>query len=398
MNGSSSTRYRRAVIGAVVAGVCVVTAACSSSGGSSPSSSAGSSTVSGSSTAAGSDSLAAAKAYVTAHLASPGSILLTQALSKKPSHQLIVNLTLPNVPTDTVFTAGLQEAATTLGWSYKNIAIDSSATGIQNAFEAALQVQPKPIAIATLALSVDSFRPQLAEAKAKGIAVIATSDIDVPGSPGTDGLVARIQGGPTEAEWGQQLAAYIAADSNGTGQVALFSIPSYPILKAYDGGLVDGLKTYCPNCKLTSVDQQTTDLGTKTPQSIVSTLVRNPKIKYIVVGFGDMMLGVHAALSAAGISGVKILGVAPDPSDLEAVRNGTETAWVGTPIAYLGWRAVDAAARFANGDSETETDAAADPAQLLTADTIKSAVFDSAGNYVGDANYKQQFKALWHVS
>ncbi len=336
-----------------------------------------------------------AQSWLASSSRNPTSILITEPLTKAPGPQTIVNLVPPGIPAALVYAAGVKDAATTMGWTYKSVAIDSTPTGVQNAFQAALEIQPKPTAITTLGYSVNAFRPQLAQAKSMGISVILTADTDVPGTPGTDGLTARVEGGPTEADWGETLAAFITVDSKGAGQVALFSIPSFPILSAFDSGLESGLKRFCPGCKITEVDQQPTDVGTKTPQSVVSTLSRNPGIKYTVFAFGDLTLGVHAAFSTAAISDVKILGAAPNASNLAALRSRTESGWVGAPEAYLGWRAVDAAARALNGQSETQEDAQPVPSQLLTPSNVEQAVFDSAGNYIAIADYRQQFMQLW---
>jgi ribose transport system substrate-binding protein len=345
----------------------------------------------------GSSGTQAAQSLLATASSNPSSILITEPLTRSPGPQTIVNLIPPGIPAALVYAAGVKDAATTMGWTYKSVAIDSTPSGVQNAFQAALEMQPKPAAITTLGYSVNAFRPQLAQAKSMGIAVILTADTDVPGTPGTDGLTARVEGGPTEADWGQTLAAFITADSKGTGQVALFSIPSFPILSAFDSGLESGLKQFCPGCRITEVDQQPTDVGTKTPQSVVNTLSRNPGIKYTVFAFGDLTLGVHAAFATAGISGVKILGAAPTASNLAALRNQTESGWVGAPEAYLGWRAVDAAARALTGQSETQEDTQPNPSQLLTPSNVDHAVFDSTGNYIAMADYRQQFMQLWKV-
>ena len=56
---------------------------------------------------------------------------------------------------------------------------------------------------------------------------------------------------------------------------------------------------WCPACTVKDVDQQATDIGTKTPQSVVSTFQRDPKLNYAIFSFGDMTIGLQAALKSA---------------------------------------------------------------------------------------------------
>ena len=91
--------------------------------------------------------------------------------------------------------------------------------------------------------------------------------------------------------------------------------------------VVRDLRSVCPGCRVTDLDQPTSYVGTQTPSNIVSVLERNPSLNWIVYTVGDLSLGVDPALKAAGILGkVSIGGNAPDQTNLIALRNGTETA------------------------------------------------------------------------
>jgi len=54
-------------------------------------------------------------------------------------------------------------------------------------------------------------------------------------------------------------------------------------------------------------------------------------------------------------------------------------------------------ASAANGDPAAPLHVGT-PVQILTPRNVNSAAYDSSGNYVGVADYEQQFKKLWHVS
>ena len=46
--------------------------------------------------------------------------------------------------------------------------------------------------------------------------------------------------------------------------------------------------------------QQGTDIGTKTPGSVVSAVQADPKSKWLIFDLGDLATGVDAAIKAAG--------------------------------------------------------------------------------------------------
>ncbi len=154
---------------------------------------------------------------------------------------------------------------------------------------------------------------------------------------------------------------------------------------------------YCPACHVNVVDQLVTDVGTATPQSVVSTVQRNPATKWVMFSFGDLSLGVPAALQSAGLTQqVKIGGETPSTANLQALRSGTEAVWAGFPTSILGWRVVDMLARYFDGDSLAQANSVLLPTQLLTPGNINQAQF-SGGFYVGVAGYQAQFEKLWHV-
>jgi ribose transport system substrate-binding protein len=377
------------VLPALLAATGMVVAAC----GDTADESGGTPAASGASSAG----VEAAKAYLETRIGKPEAIGLTAPLSKKPdSGKLLVKLVTPQ-PVTAVVSDGTKAAAEALGWDYKAIPVEATAEGIQKAFQAALELRPAPAVIEVSGYPKVTFAAQLAEAKARGIGVVSESTTDAPGTG--DGIIALIDGPPQVQLWGKDIAAKVVADSNGTAQVAMFSVSAYPILGEFVTGFKNALNEWCPDtCSVTDVDQQATDIGTKTPSSVVSTLQRNPKIGYAIFSFGDMTIGVNAALASAGLTGkVKVAGETPSVANLEAVKNGTELAWTGFAAPVLGWHTVDAAARFVNGEATDPVNTAELPTQVITKDNIGSVVTDSSGYYVGLEDYPDQFKKLWLV-
>jgi ribose transport system substrate-binding protein len=383
---------RRAMTGTVVVPLvvaAVVLSACSSSksGGSSGGSSAAGSSDAG---------VAAAKAYLATVSSNPTGIALSAPLSKKPaSGKLIVKLVTPQ-PVTKVVSDGTAAGAAALGWSYKAIPVGTGPEDIQKAFDAALALKPAPLGIEVSGYPKVTFAKQLAEAKSKGIAVISESTTDAAGTG--DGIVGLLDGPSQVQVWGKDIAAEVIADSNGKAHVAMFSVSAYPILGEFVKGFKAAMSEWCPKCSVKDVDQQATDIGTKTPQSVVSTFQRDPKLGYAVFSFGDMTIGLDAALKGAGLSGkVKITGETASAANLQAVKNGTELAWTGFAAPALGWRTIDGFARFANGDDMGVVSNTPLPTQVITKENIGSIVTDSSGYYIGLSDYASQFAKLWSV-
>src|SRR4051812_21578042 len=382
----------RAWAPAMLAAAGLVLSACSSS---SSSVSTGTPAEPSASAATADAGVVAAKAYLATQQANPTTIELSTPLTKKPATgKLAVKLVTPQ-PVTQVVSDGTKAAAEALGWSYKAIPVAATAEGIQKAFQTALELQPAPVGIEVSGYPKVTFAAQLAEAKKRGIAVVSESTTDAAGTG--DGIVALLDGPSQVQLWGKAIAAKVVADSNGKAQVAMVSVSAYPILGEFVKGFKDALTEWCPTgCSVTDLDQQATDVGTKTPTSIVSALQRNPKLNYAVFSFGDLTIGLHAALTAAGLSDkVKIAGETATAANLQAVKDGSELAWTGFAAPVLGWRTVDAMARFVNGDDLAPASAAPLPTQVVTKENVGSILTDSAGYYIGVTDYADQFKKLW---
>ena len=67
-------------------------------------------------------------------------------------------------------------------------------------------------------------------------------------------------------------------------------------------------------------------------------------------------------------------------------------AWTALPVPVMGWRVVDQFARILGGDPLADGPL---PSQLITVANAADVVLDESGNYIGIADYKDQFAALW---
>jgi ribose transport system substrate-binding protein len=360
---------------------------CSSSKKSSGSSGSAST---GSSGSGGGSGLAQARALVQANLVPPASLGL-KPLSKKPAPKYMISLENP-VPTAVTKDDGTEAAAKTLGWKYERIQVPQGPEGAPKAMTLAISRKPDYINYSGTAAA--NVRPQLQQAEAAGIKIVPDGVTD-PISKAQ--ISADIDGRPYVKENGKRIASYVIADSNGKAHVAVVTIEAFPILTTFVDSFKETMSAECSACKVTVVNQQIPDIGTKTPGSVASAVQRDPSIGWVVFSFGDLALGVSSALRSANLNRVKLGGESPSAANISALKTGAETVWTGFPIAILGWRILDMAARDSVGDPLTEAEAAPLPGQLLDKTNIATTKLDAHGQYIGIPDYEEQFKKLWKV-
>jgi ribose transport system substrate-binding protein len=376
----------------VAASSALLLAACSSSG----STNSGSTSTTGGTTAsqssgAASDGVAQAKAYVQKFLKAPTAINVTAALSKKPDAGKTVIGLDSGTGSAKVLAQYWKQAAEDLGWTYKDVIMSATPEDQQKAFESALQQNPD--GILTSGIPISTLKSQLAEAAAKHVWVNTSASTDQPSGAMFDTSIAN----PAQlTEWGKMVAAYVVSESNGNAQILDFSLPVYPTLETFDKGFQAAIKQWCPSsCKVTEIPQQGTDIGTKTPQAVVSAAQGNPNAKWLIFDLGDLATGVDAAIQAAGLTGLHIGGLTADAPNFTALKTKKEDVWTAYPLAVVGYRQIDSLARKFNGDPIVE---ATLPTELATQDNIADLTMDTTGNFVGVSDYREQFKKLWQVT
>ncbi|WP_322754713.1 sugar ABC transporter substrate-binding protein [Frankia sp. Cas3] len=375
---------------AVAAATALFAAACGSSDSTSTSPSA---TPSQQQQETGSTGLSQAKATVDASLVNPSGILLDTALSKKPpTGKYVITVETP-LPVTKVRDDALVEAAKVFGWRYERIVPGSGPEDYGNALTQAISKHPDAIHISGTPLSL--LKTQLDQAKAQNIPVLSES---VGGAFDSPVISNSLDGDAQVAAWGKMVASYVVVNSGGKANVALFTIKAFPILGVFVDSFKSTLSSTCPACSVKEVNQQLADLGTKTPSSVVSTIQQDPKINWAIFSFGDLSLGVDAALKGAGLNGkVNVGGETPSPANLAALKDGTESVWTGFSAPILGWRVADMMARHFNGDDLAAADKVLLPTQLITKDNVSSVPLDSTGYYIGFPGYQDAFKKLWQA-
>lgn len=391
---------RAAAVGGLA--VALLLTSCSSSGSSSnstapPSSAAasGSSTPStpvGQSTGASvAPGVAAAAEAAAKYAVAPTALAVTEALPAAPERGKSVVFLQCEVQQCADGGKGFAAAAAAVGWKVKTLGWKSTDPAtLVAALQQALTLSPKPYAVSLSGL------PEVVWAKEK-TAYAKAGVLMVPWSLGPVTVDKTVIGNILAPEdsmlQGKLLADWFITDSQGKGKVLQQDIPQFPTIGEVGSGFRDEVSAACPDCKVTKLDVTGTQVASNgVTSAIVSALQRDPSIGYVAASDIALAPGLPAALKAANLTKVKILGGAATPTDEQNVRDGTVAAVTKNDLVYCGWLVMDALVRHAAGLSFPPNDGGL-PQQILT----KATVGPAGTTTLVPAGYPDLFKKLWQV-
>ena len=370
------SRVRRAA--GVAAGtlmVAIVAAGCGSSSSSSGGSSSGGST-SGA-------NVTAAQQVVTQAMQRPSSITVTQPVGKSvPTGKRVIFISC-GLSVCQEQGQIVAKAASTLGWTASTIATDGTPTSVQSAYQTAMR-QGADAIVTTAALRAE-IAAQIPQLNAKNIVVSDASSTDPVAPPFIYNTSTASQNTRIE----KMLAAEVVADSKGKANTLYVDIPAFTILKPLSGAYEADYKQLCPSCGFASIDVPITQLA-NAPNLIVSYLRSHPSINYVNLSVANELdTGLPAALAAAGLSKVKIVGQGGGPTDFQYLANGQELALVPYDYYSVDYQMVDALVRHFVGVPVQQT---APPLWLVT----KANLPGTHTNVFPDVtDYESQFMKLW---
>ena len=278
------------------------------------------------------------------------------------------------------------EIARLLGWTASTIATDGSPTQIQAAYETAIRQGVD--AIVTTAASRTMLEAQIPKLKAKGIVIANASSTDPVAPPFIYNTSTVAQNGRI----GKYMAAEIVADSNGKANTLYVNLPAYTILAALGKSFEQVYTQLCPSCGYASMDVSLPQLA-DAPNRIVSYVRSHPSINYLALSVADALdNGLPAALAAAGLGHVKIVGEGGGPTSFSYLANGQEQALV--PFDYFAsdFQMMDALARHFAGVPIQMT---ALPLWLVTKSNLPAEHTELFPNVL---DYKSQFLKRWGKS
>jgi hypothetical protein len=344
------------------------------------------------SSASAASGVAGAKAQLKAYAAAPTSIGNWPALKTAPPKGKTVVYLATSEVSNVQVAAAVKQAAALAHWKYVSVSYDpANPATFLSAFNTAVTKHANYVMEAGTPLP-----PQvITEAKAHHIKIA----LDAVYPAAITGPVIDSSGGWAQDHLMGELAAdEFIVDSKGAGKAVEEAVPQYPILTAFSAGFKAAVTKYCPNCKIAMANVTIPQLAAGQLTSVVVSAVKsNPGYNYLVTDDGPFFDGIQSALSAAGITGEKILGEAGDQAGFTALKAGTELAWTGYSVPFDSWEMMDAAFRDAEGMKVPKADQT-QPTMLATHATAGSIkLFPSLGGWNYPTNGLQQLEAVWHL-
>lgn len=370
-------------LGAAALAIAALTAA--GCGGGSDSSS-GDGETAGTETDAVSPGVARAEAVVAPYMETPTEIGPTEAIKKMPTGAL-VEFVQCGVPICQAIGDGVEEAAEAAGLKFKRVNQGNTPQEIAAGWDQV--VQDDPAAAISAGVPAALFKPQLAKLAAQDTKVIGWT---MP-EPAGEGLTINMIGPEENNYLGTLLADYVTAETGGEAETLVVNAPAYAVLTSMQEGFEERYARDCPGCGYGKLDFEPTDIGKSLPEKVVSYLQKNPDTNWIVMTFGDPAIGVPEAIKAAGLPLPKIITTAGGKVNYAYIETEDQAADLGSSTDFLGWKAIDAAARAISGQS-VEPDEGEMPTQFLTAETID---FDIEQPWPAVPGFREQFEALWGV-
>jgi ribose transport system substrate-binding protein len=339
--------------------------------------------------------VAAAQANLTKYLAPPTSIVQSTALTSVPPKKKVAFVQCAD-PSCATLATYVKDATGTLGWDL--ITVNATATdpgaAIQQAIDAGVDY------IATTGFPVALFKQQMAQAKAKGIPIFMCYSTDVPGGP-TNNLYSDCYDSTAANAYGKSMADFLIVHSQGTANVLVVTIPTYPILTAQVDAMRAELNSSCGGCKLSTLETTVNDLaGGAVPQNVSSYLQAHPDVRYVFFTYNGLETAVPTALRSAGLlSNVKLVGTQGLQAQMKEIVDGTSLAWTALPQELSMWTMVDQMARLSvnQWSLADERKAAVPPFYLVTTEQDAKAIVDLKDGWPGPSGFKDTFRKLWGV-
>jgi ABC-type sugar transport system substrate-binding protein len=374
------SKYRRGAVAAAAVAALIAVAGCGSSDNTKSSSG---SQASAAATSSGDPALAQAKAVLAQATKRPTRITVTTPIGKSiPTGKKLVFISCGAAACQTQGKI-VAQAAAKLGWSSTTIATDGSPQQIQNGFNTALRDGADGIILN--ASTRAAIAKQLQTAQAKKVAFVGCCSTEKVGpdylyNTGTPQQNTRI---------GNYLASLIASDSGGKANTLYVDIPAFTILGSLGTSLQQQYAKYCPGCGFAKIGIPLPRLADSS-NLIVSYLRSHPDVNYVALSVTDALgTGLPAALKAAGLTKVKIVGQGGDPTAYQAVAQGQILGLVPFDYYNVDYQMVDALARHFAGAKVQQSPP---PLWLVTKDNVPS---DYTKIFPDVENFDSQFMQLW---
>jgi ribose transport system substrate-binding protein len=217
----------------------------------------------------------------------------------------------------------IQEGAEALGWTAKMYQGSVEPNKIVKYFEEIVNSKPDVFIACCVAPSIAG--KYLNELKENGtISVMCCTQPE-----GTEGLTKLLSVPDDKLIAGENAANFMLAEKGEELNVLYVNTEDFEVSKQYAEGLKGQIAKLCASCEVNEIQTAVEDIGKPAiSTAVVSYLRSHPDVNYVSTLFGPLLIGVPAAMQAAGLD-IPITATASGAIALEDVKTGKE-----------GWKAV----------------------------------------------------------
>lgn len=290
-------------------------------------------------------------------------------------------------PACTALTAYLKPAVAAVGWKLRVVNAGLTPESVKAAWD--LAARDKPDAVIASGFSRKIYEPELQMLAKAGVPVLNMTTADPP----ENGFAATFKYGPDYYVDGRQIAEYALSKSGKDVNAVSIVASAFANLGFVADGFERTIKKECPSCPVDRLDVPATSIGQDLPTRVSAYLQSHPKVNWVYIGYADMMIGVPAALSSAGVpKDVRFVTIDTNPPTATYIKHGDYlVASAAFGKAEIMWRCVDFLLRHFAGKSTAQDTSHDMPRWLLTADNVPSTTTD----FPLVPDYQQQYKKLW---
>ncbi len=349
--------------------------------------------------------LETATARVEAFRQPQGALPISEPLAELPTGKTVAYIQC-GVPVCAEINTGIEGAAAKLGMVLEVYTHDDTPENVAAAWQAA--VDSSPDVVLASGNPREWFTDQLAALEAAGTPVIVWS-LPEGYEPGA-GLTANLLSVDDYYFYGVLMADYAVSQTAGEGTIVFFGLPAFPVLATLEQGFTEEMARVCPDCAVENISVDLAALGAgEVPGQVVSTLQATPDASHLVFAFGGMMFGVPEGMADAGID-VPAVSQAGGPLNFGFIAaDNVQTAEIGLASEFLGWRAMDAAARALAGqpvgraatpdvaviDGHPDILNAGLPLQILESDDMGFMADNPGALWPGVEGFQDLYAELW---
>lgn len=290
---------------------------------------------------------------------------------------------------------GAAEAAKVIGWNFRLIDGQGTASGRRNALMQAAGLKPDGIILGGIdALEqTDAIR----EIVSKGIRIVGWHALGKPGPDRSLPIFTNLATEPDDV--GKAAAMYAVSDSGGTAGVIIFNDPIYAIANAKTNAMIDTLRK-CAGCRLLAVDTTSLkDTSAAMPQRTAWLLRRFDGKWTYSIAINDLYFDamppvfIAAAIPGNGYPRNISAGDGSEPAFERVRKNRYQIGTVAEPLRLHGWQAIDELNRAFAGQKASGYSA---PVHLVTPANIK---FDGGrhNEFDPDNGYRDRYRKIWGV-